>query len=655
MQRYNTTSLAFAVEAAEADCHAQIEDYLLSEGGYWLENDIWTVKSGKFEERGIDLEGRKRGSIADFTAVPDGWLKTELKYHALWSLTNKVIMPSTYATNCKSATRDLGNLLQGRAAADSIMQISLSREEAEAEGWAAFHQAAVFRILNGAKSLLSSVYDISAETDRDIWRAIRIPGARLSAAQKRSAPHLRVGDIPEHYKSAVKRYMRRLVVKRSWSHCSEMLRYIRKFFHAFYRNGYADGFLKQVSRFDIERYLEWVAEDYEGGNATYSSKAVSFIREFLDYIQMAEYPEAPERDIYRLIFPDDIPKRERPEDTFEKIKYIPEPVKIQLDANVSAIEPEEMQPLYVLLRESGWRGTDILNLRYDSCIDYVWNKAEEKYVPYLCGEITKTGIPLLKIPIRDDVAELVEELKKEAELRSTGENNPEKYLFNTYEGLSMGLPYSKAAFVCAVQGMIDRKGICGADGKPYHFRAHSLRHTRASEYAEQGVPIGVIQRMLGHCSLQMSLHYAKVSENAVYQKWKETEALGILQIRSTPPGMSEAESSSEKICYEHVRKGLDAVRVPFGVCFKPSRLACRTQLKHCLECASFCSTQENEAEYREEVKRVGAQIALSKRLGRQEWVEKNQEYLNLLLSVLERIREKGVVHKNGALREDPHG
>ena len=86
--------------------------------------------------------------------------------------------------------------------------------------------------------------------------------------------------------------MRRLVVKRSWSHCSEMLRYIRTFFHLFYEHGYGDGFLKGLNRFDVEKYIEWVADDYEGDNATYASKAVSFVREFLDYIQMAEYPEA---------------------------------------------------------------------------------------------------------------------------------------------------------------------------------------------------------------------------------------------------------------------------------------------------------------------------------------------------------------------------
>ena len=547
MARYNSTSLALAEETAAQDCFSEVEGYLSSEGGYWQTHDIWMKDAGAFSERKISLEGVKGGVIADFSTVPDGRLKTELKYYALWSLSMGVISASTFTENYKSAVKDLGELLISSGCTSGLTEAVITEDELAEKEWSAFHKDTVLRVLGRAKTILADIYDIGDETEKDLWRALRIPGARLSAVQKRAKPTLRFTDIPAFYKETVKRYLRRMVVKRSWSHCSEMLRYVRTFFRLFYENRYEDGFLRKLNRFDIEKYLEWIAEAYEDDNATYTSKAVSFIREFLDYIQMAEYPEAPEKDVYRLIFDDDIPKRERPEDTFEKIKYIPEPVRIQLDANVAAIEPEEMQPLYVLLRETGWRGTDVLDLRYDNCLDYVWDKEEGKYVPYLCGEITKTGIPLLKIPIREDVAEMIEGLKKEAAAKSTERNNPERYLFNTYEGIHTGLPYSKPAFARAVQDMIDWKGILNADGKPYHFKTHSLRHTRASEYAEQGMPIGVIQRMLGHCSLQMSLHYAKVSDNVLYKKWKETEALGILHLAANPPGKEVTTAPAETV------------------------------------------------------------------------------------------------------------
>jgi Phage integrase family. len=41
--------------------------------------------------------------------------------------------------------------------------------------------------------------------------------------------------------------------------------------------------------------------------------------------------------------------------------------------------------------------------------------------------------------------------------------------------------------------------------------------------------ISVIQQILGHQSLQMTVHYATVSENVLYEKWRNTEDLELLQ------------------------------------------------------------------------------------------------------------------------------
>lgn len=196
----------------------------------------------------------------------------------------------------------------------------------------------------------------------------------------------------------------------------------------------------------MENYLRWVADSYDKKNATYRSKAVLFIRSWLDYIQIAEYPQAPRQGMERLIFDDDVPKRERAADTLEKVRYIPAPVIRQMDACMDQIEPAEMRPVYALLRETGWRGTDVLNLRYDNCLQYIWNVRENRSVPYLCGEIIKEGIPQMKDPIRDEVAEMVRFLADEAAAKSNRENNPDRYLFNCYEGKCMGMPFSKPAF-----------------------------------------------------------------------------------------------------------------------------------------------------------------------------------------------------------------
>ena len=248
---------------------------------------------------------------------------------------------------------------------------------------------------------------------------------------------------------------------------------------------------------------------------------------------------------------------------------------------------------------------------------------------------------------------MVSELIDDAKAKSTEENNPDKYLFNTYEGKSIGLPYSKPAFARAVNELIARKGIRDGSGELYHFKTHSLRHTRAMEYTEQGMPIGIIQQILGHCSLQMTLHYSKVSEDMLYKKWQETEKLDLFKPSVAPP--NKDYQHTEEIHYEHVRKNLDAVRVPFGTCFKPTKIGCKNQTQMCLDCTNFCSTKDDLPAYEDEIKRVEALILVATKTERPDWVEKNNQYLTNLVQMRDKILQEGIVHKNGKLREESDG
>lgn len=637
---------AFACPQVVDDKYEQMTEYLSSEGGYWKNNDKWYLDAGSFQEAGIKT-GKTSGELmADFGGFHAEGLKTEMKYYLLFCMKEKHMTATSISRNYKRAIMNLGAELKKT---DSRSFNGLSWGCSVPEDLGTTERNAYRKLYRGIVSFITDHYGGCPETEKDIWHVLKIPGVKVSATGKRKKATLNFEEIPLYYRAMVKQFMARLVIKRSSSYCVELLVYIRYFFRAFYGHGYVNGFFEKLQRRDIEKYLEWVAADHADKNATYRSKAVSFMKLFIDYIQLAEYPLAPAKDVNRLIFDDDAPRRERYGDTLEKVKYIPEPVREQLDAGISEIEPAEMMPLYVLLRETGWRGTDVLNLRYDSCLDYYWNVNGQKYVPYLCGEITKTGKPLVKVPVRPEVAAMVKKLADEAQEASTEDNNPDRYLFNTYEGKNKGLPIDSVEFSDAVKALIEKKGILDGDGKLHHFKTHSLRHTRAQEYAEQGMPIGIIQQMLSHCSLQMTLHYAKVSENMLYKKWEETEKLNLLHLESKQP--VDTQKKEEGVRYESIRKNLDAVKVPFGVCFKPQKLSCRQQTNHCLECASFCSGPDNLPEYEAEIKRALEQVELSGNLGRGEWVQKNQKYADSLKEMASRIQKEGTVHKNGKLRE----
>lgn len=641
---------ALALAYDPDDKYSEICEYLNENGAFWIRNDVWTGRDTAFEENGISLTERARTRIiADFSTFRQEQIKNEMKYFVLKRLKDQEITAYGYGANYLRAMRNFGKAMSF-SSVTSLAETEPDEIKAIVEDFSDT-EITMFRQLKGhVIGFIKDFYGAHKGFDNDKWYALHIPGVKLSAAIKRLNPSMSFAVIPAYYKNSVKRYMKTLIYRRSWSHCRELLYYIGYFYKTFYEHGYSDGFQENLTRADMEKYLQWVSENYEENNATVRSKAVSFIRSWLDFIQLAEFDTAPKKDVTRLIFDEDIPKRERASDTYEKIKYIPEPIRNELDAAIDELEPAEMKPVYILLRETGWRGTDILNLRYDQCLDYVWNSRDEEYVPYLYDEITKTGIPLHKIPIRPEVAEMVSDLIKEAKAKSTDENNPDRYLFNTYEGKCKGLPYSKPAFSASVNALIARKEIRDESGELYHFRTHSLRHTRAMEYTEQGMPIGIIQQILGHCSLQMTLHYAKVSEDMLYKKWKETEKLNLFKPESVPP--NKKYQHTEEVCYEHVRKNLDAVRIPFGTCFKPSKIECKNQTRMCLECASFCSSKEDLPLYDAEISRVKALISIAERTGRSDWIEKNQQYLTNLSDMKKRILQEGTVHKNGKLRED---
>ena len=644
---------ALVIEKVSDPHYEEMIAYLSTENGYWLKNDKWSADSEEYKSLNLGPIREGNHFIADFTGYKNETVKIEVKYAILLLMKERTISAYDINNVYSTAVKLIGTTLGSDFSISTLAFIS-AEDTAELKAIVPAIKPLLKDKYDYLKrhiiKIITELYDDREETEKDVWYARNIPGIKQSATAKREKTRLSFVEIPKCYRESVKRYFKRLIYKRSWSFCHEMLIYIRTYYRLFYEHGYTEGFQENLTRKDVEEYISWIAEEHADDNATYRSKAVSFIRNWLEFIQLAEYPQAPIKDMTRLIFDDDIPRRERPADTFEKIKYIPEPVRNAIDAAIDDIEPAEMKPVYVLLRETGWRGADILNLRYDTCLDYVWNSKEEIYVPYLYGEITKTGIPILKIPVREEVASLLKTLIDEAKGKSTDENNPDKYLFNTYEGKNKGLPYSKPAFTSAVQDLINRKNIFDGNGEAYHFRAHSLRHTRAMEYTEQGMPIGIIQQILGHCSLQMTLHYSKVSEDMLYKKWNETEKLNLFKPDVAPPDPNYQKT--EDIRFERIRKNLDAVRVPFGICFKPSKITCKQQMNMCIECPNFCTTKDDLPEYEAEIKRVRDQIRIGEACGREDWVNKNTEYLKTLEKMRDRILSEGTIHKNGKLREE---
>lgn len=650
------------IKSNQQSKYEEIIEYLNQDNGYWLENDIWDLTKEIF----IGKITRNIRNIK-FSNISNEFLKNELKFYIVYSFKEKLLKHS-YIANLATTLRHFSNFLNNNYLDyKSFKDIDKDSFQFKFKN---FLVSIGFKmsdngIINSMEmnnipyvlDFIEKFYDEREETEKDIWSVSNIPSVKYRAtSSKASNKCLNFTFIPNYYRELIKKYFRTIITRKSFSHCYNTLTYLNYFFDSFYSRGYTDSFLENLSRNDIEKYIVNLMNERIDKSKEESSKYISQLRIFLEKIQIFEYKKIPKIDVNRLIFNDDIPQRERPNDIIKRVKFVPEPILKQLDNNIMDLDRPQYIPVYILLRETGWRGTDILNLRYHNCLEQIWNGKEQSYNYYLSGEITKTGIAQLKIPIRDKVAEMVRKSIDKAKALSTEENNPKKYLFNTYQGKLKGIPLNKQALLLSIKRLIKEKDIRDFNGELYHFRLHSLRHSRAKEYIEQGMGISIIQQILGHQSLQMTVHYATVSENTLYEKWKSTEDLDLFRVNTETHELQQVDLNSEGgenlIRYEYVKKNLDAVRVPFGVCFKASKIPCKQQMNHCLTCASFCTTTENVSEYEEEIEKVKIQIEISNRYGRELWAEKNEGYLELLEKTLEKVKEHKLVHKNGKSRED---
>lgn len=469
-------------------------------------------------------------------------------------------------------------------------------------------------------------YDTRTEFEKDVWDFRNIPGARYLRSDARYT--LNFKQIPTAFRELTKRYIKFRSISKSLTGCSSDLIALRYFFTFIEKEEPMWRDLKDLTRKHMENFLS-----YYNSIAQYKSKKFSgylyCVRTFIEYIQRAQYPEAPVLPVMYLIFNEDIPYM--PPRLEGNVKYIPENVLQQVEFNLQYLTPADYIPVVLLLRASGWRISDILNLRYDRCIQ----RTSQGW--YLCGDIPKVNALNHKVPITDDIAVVVQSVVEIVKQKSTRENNPERFLFVRYDGKRMGKPYYASNISRALNKLAEAKGIVGDNGKVFHFGNHAFRHTKGVELINNGMQLIHVQKWLAHASMEMTLVYARILDTTMRKSWEEATKQGLFRIDETGTIKKvdiSAIQDEDVIEWEYIRHNLDAVRMPLGYCMKPRKQECHSQLNPCLTCRNLCTTPEFIPQYELEIQETKAVIERGKAQNRSVWVEKNQALLDRYECVL---------------------
>ncbi len=495
-------------------------------------------------------------------------------------------------------------------------------------------------------SLPPHIDPVEAEFAKDIWDVRRIPGARYAAC--RSEFYLNFTRLSPAFRPLVKRYMRLMIIKYTRDHCENKVRYLQIFFD-FFSQRYPDTVhFQQLSRTDVEDYLIYLktqrGKSWTPGVMGY---AISTLKQFLEYLEQTSSVEAPHLPVAKLVWQSDFGRRP---DYYggETVKYIPEGVLQQLDQHVQHLPPTYV-PVVLLLRVSGWRIADILNLRYDTCLERTasgW---------WLCGDITKTNILNHKVPISDEIATLVSAQQLLVKEKHTDETNPLHYLFPSETKKRKGLPLQADYVRLLLNRLAEKYHITDDTGNIFHFKTHAFRHTKAVELINNGMNLFHVQKWMAHLSPEMTMVYAKLLDPTMRRAWEEAFAKGAVRIdrAGTPQKVSSEQLAQEQdIEWEHIRHNLDAVRLADGYCFKPKKANCPTQDSPCYTCHHFCTTPDFLPQFEKQERELRELIELGEKAGSEIWVERNLQKLNRVLPVIQVLRKGDLHHPAGkAMRE----
>lgn len=215
-----------------------------------------------------------------------------------------------------------------------------------------------------------------------------------------------------------------------------------------------------------------------------------------------------------------------------------------------------------------------------------------------------------------------------------------KYLFiGVKQNLAGRRPRPYATYRASLSKLDAIHGLTDAAGNPLRFtQTHRLRHTRATELLNDGVPIHVVQRYLGHKSPEMTMRYAATlaaTAEAEFLKHKKVGAHG------TDIGISP----SDILDMTQLSVRTDRV-LPNGVCLLPPLKTC-DKGNACLSCGHFATDATHIGELEDQHNKTTALIAIRRQQHRERtgreltdenvWVAGRLRELSSLRAILDRL------------------
>jgi len=407
--------------------------------------------------------------------------------------------------------------------------------------------------------------------------------------------------------------------------------------------------LQALSKQDIDAFVALLKAEAEThgwkDNNQRTRVHISYVEELLRYLERIQSSLKPDEPTTRIIWPEHYPRCNNRRG--EHVKYIPQSVLTQLDSSLQYLHPTYI-PIVLLLRASGWRISDILYLKLNTCLEQNGNKY------WLVGDIQKTRVLGHKIPMTAEVAAVVLTQIKWVNQHYTLEENPKQWLFPASKKRRIsqskrylrGDPLEAKGVSLALNGLAHKYQIRDEEGNIFHFKLHAFRHTKGIELVNNGMSLTLVQQWMAHASPEMTLIYAKILDQTMRTQWEKTVQQGIVQFNDGKPEFVPGKlllpmAGSNAFEPERVREHRQNVKMALGSCLKTAKIVCKFVELPCFHCPAYILTPDDLPALEVYKQQIVERIEIGNQAGNAHWTLVNQKNLD------ERVRPAITMLKQG--------
>lgn len=654
--------------------------YSKIETTYFIVNDTWNIDFfGNIEQFKSEHKKYNRSGKKIFFRFNNFNINTEVKFITYHKLFKNLWSLDVTFVNQNNLFKRLSEFInQKYPNITSILDLNIDKANIEWIDWLENKKNKITRNFNSRSNdkqytkktpianILKHIYqelfnltDMRNEWDKDIWDARNLQkyGVEYNKTSTNYKIDFTLIDNLNMRKGIKKYFKQRLIGNNNFTigQAKFVLTFLPKFINFICKLEPNWNDFKMLERNHIEKYIEWlniyVKNNLKDNNgkisnpSKYKIEALNSINKFLVDIQIKNYNIAPINNISRLIFREDRPTKSKK--AYDQIDYVPDFVLEQLLQHINNLN-KTTTPVVWTMYKTGLRISDSLSLKCNCLV-----KLNNKF--WIETDIKKTYVKGHRIPIDDELANMLAVLINQTRQNSNQDNNPEDYIFVRYTGSRKGKPYTKELIQSNLNTLASKYNIVDEMGNRYHFRNHAFRHTYAVKMLNGGADILTVQELLAHASPEMTLRYAKLLDDTKRKVFDNAIKQGVFSFNIEGKLYEEinVEIPNDILDMLWTNHKLNAIDTPYGTCLQRANGKCSfAKQPPCLTCSGgnpckdLCigAFEGDIQKYKILINSTKSMIESAKTYNRIEMAKENEELLKLYEDVHSKIIEGNIIY-----------